>query len=75
MPEIRASKAVSLRLKMATEKIDAVADVLVKGLEAAGFEVIEWSRPYPCREPETDQSRIYLTAVAKELKGELDENA
>ncbi|HLA99549.1 MAG TPA: hypothetical protein VJL34_13940 [Anaerolineales bacterium] len=54
---------VKIRLMAGHGKITEVADKLVGVLEGAGYEVIEWTSPFPCRPPEDDKSRVYISAV------------
>jgi hypothetical protein len=54
-----------IRLMAAPEMANALAGQIVALLETTGFEVLEWSMPQPCREPDLDKNRIYLTAVKK----------
>ena len=56
---------VKVRLIAGQGKIQAIADQMVDVLEGAGYEVIELTSPYPCRPPEDDKSRIYISAVPK----------
>ncbi|HBA90891.1 MAG TPA: hypothetical protein DCZ08_03655 [Anaerolineaceae bacterium] len=56
---------VKVRLIAGQSKIETIADQMVDVLESAGYEVIELTSPYPCRPPEDDKSRIYISAVPK----------
>jgi len=54
---------VKIRLIAGEERVDEMAERVVKSLEGAGYEVIEWTKPYPCRPPEADKLRVYISAV------------
>ena len=60
------------RIKTTLAKAKAVrplAEQMVTLLEGAGLLVLEWTRPYPCRYPDEDKSRIYIS-VRKEPENE-----
>ena len=42
-------------------KVEAMADQVVAALVASGNEILDISKPYPCRPPKQLESRIYLT--------------
>jgi hypothetical protein len=42
--------------------VEPIAEQLVQFLEDKGLLVLEWTRPYPCRPPEDDKVRIYVSA-------------
>ena len=52
---------VRIRIIASHATVDGLANVLVAAMEQEGFEMLEWSRPTVCREPDEDKSRIYLT--------------
>lgn len=65
-------KVVRLRLMGCDERLEALADELVGVVEAAGYECIEQTRPYPCRPPDEGISKLFLTFVAR---GETDDRS
>jgi len=56
---------VKIRLIAGVGRAEDLSDKLVDVLEEEGYEVIEQSRPFPCRPPEEDKSRVYISAVPK----------
>lgn len=60
-----ARNLVKIRVIAEGERVNELAERITKTLEEAGCEVIEWTNPYPCREPDLNKSRVYLTAVRK----------
>lgn len=56
---------VKVRLIATEERLKEIAEQVVNSLESAGYEVIEWTSPYQCRPPESDKSRMYISAVPK----------
>ncbi|MHB0922661.1 MAG: hypothetical protein ACYC3H_01680 [Bellilinea sp.] len=56
---------VKVRLIAGHDRVKAMAEQMVDNLEKTGYEVIEWTSPYPCRPPEDDKSRVYISAVPK----------
>lgn len=61
--------AVKLRVVASEENVKRVAEVLVDALENEGFQVIEWSQAYECREPDEDKKRVYVTALSGPVVG------
>jgi hypothetical protein len=55
---------VKVRLTADGANVETVADLVVDALESEGYTVVEWTKPYPCREEE-DKSRVYITALVK----------
>lgn len=62
-------RMVRIRLQGDPSVIEPLAEQMIGLLEGAGLLVLEWTRPYPCRYPEEDKSRIYIS-VRKEPKNE-----
>ncbi|MFA5836206.1 MAG: hypothetical protein WC837_04535 [Bellilinea sp.] len=60
---------VKIRLIAGHGRAEDIADKLVSTLEDAGYEVIELTSPYPCRPPEDDKSRVYISAVPNQTGG------
>jgi hypothetical protein len=61
-----AAGVAKMRLIGDPETAKAVADLVVDMLEEAGYEIIEWSPAYPCKAPEEDRVRVYVTAMVKQ---------
>lgn len=63
MAEIGVDKRmVKFRLIGLSEIVEPMAEKLVTYLEGEGLMVLEWTRPYPCRPPDEDKVRIYVSA-------------
>lgn len=60
-----ATNLVKIRLIAEGERVEELAGRITKTLEEAGCEVIEWTSPYPCRAPDENKSRVYISAVRK----------
>lgn len=58
-------RVVRVRLMGAEDLVQALAEKMVKLLEAEGLEMIEFSTPYPCREPDADKVKVFLTSIVK----------
>lgn len=54
-----------IRLIGTPDTVQLVAERIVNMLEEANFEVLEWSASYPCKPPDEDKNRVYLTAAKK----------
>ena len=63
MAEIGTDKRlVRIRVIGLAEMAEPLAEKIVALLEFDGYTVLEWSKPYPCRQPEeADKSRIYVS--------------
>jgi hypothetical protein len=69
------NKTIKIRVMAEAEIVREVANEIAGALgelEVADdklryheLEVVEISKPYPCRAPEEDQARVYLTVVVK----------
>lgn len=59
---------VHVRIMAQAEAVEAIAEQVGQALENAGYEMVESSEPYPCRTPQEDQSRVYLTLLKREDK-------
>lgn len=55
-----ATELIRLRVWTATSQVADVANTIVRKLNAAGFSLVEKSKPYVCRPPNQLESRIYL---------------
>ena len=65
------ARLVRIRVTGDPALIEPMAEKLVVQLEQQGLLVLEWARPYPCREPEEGKSRIYIAVhMTKEEKHE-----
>ena len=58
-----------VRLVADSETIQEVATALEKALTRTGWQVIEFSRAYPCMPPDSGMNRLYLTAVRNQENG------
>lgn len=63
-----AKKIVKVRLIAPDEEAQDLAAMIAEALEKEGYEMIEWTTSYPCRPPDEDKSRVYLTALPKVLE-------
>jgi hypothetical protein len=60
-----ATRMVKIRLTASDEDVQDIAARIAEDLEGEGYELIEWTASYPCRPPDEDKSRVYLTALPK----------
>lgn len=59
-------KAIHVRVMADTSIVEKVAELIGKVLEQDGsHELVETSAVYPCRAPNEDQGRVYLTLVRR----------
>lgn len=56
-----ATELIRLRVWAETAKVADVANTVVRKMNAAGFSLLEKSKPYVCRPPNQLESHIYLT--------------
>ncbi len=49
----------------ASAQLDGLVEGIQMVFEGAGYEVIEVSQPAPCRYPDEDKDRTYITAAKK----------
>jgi hypothetical protein len=59
------ARVVRIRVIAAVELADGLAKRLAATLEDAGYELLEWSTPSPCKPPDDDKERIYLMGRLK----------
>jgi len=62
-------KLVKVRVMAAPESAEAVAQTISDALQEYGYDVLELSKPYPCKAPMDDQSRVYVTALRRQADG------
>lgn len=55
------TQVLRIRVWADAAKVEAMADQVVAALVASGNEILDISKPYPCRPPKQLESRIYLT--------------
>ncbi len=55
-------RMVKIRLIGDSAVVEPIAEELVTFLEGKGLMVLEWTRPYPCRPPDENLVRIYVSA-------------
>ena len=60
------SDVVKLKIVVQPEQAECFSDDLVGMLEKHGYEVIEVSRPFPCKDGDEGKVRVFLTGVKKE---------
>jgi len=56
-----ASKLIKLRVWGNGEIVDELADGIVEAVTDIGLKLLEKSKAYPCRPPQQNDSRVYLT--------------
>ena len=56
-----ASKLIKIRVWCGSNEIENITNAIVDNLEDAGLQLLERSDSYPCRPPQQNDSRIYLT--------------
>lgn len=64
------SEVVKLKVVLSPGEAEGFSDDLVNLMEKRGYEVIEVSRPFPCKDPDEGKVRVFLTGVKKELNHE-----
>ena len=55
------NKIIKVRLIADKNNINSIAEKTINTMAVAGFKFIEKSKKYPCRPPNENESRIYLT--------------
>ena len=63
LPANPATNLTRVRVWAARETVQHCADQVLQSLTQAGFRLVEMSEPYPCRPPQQNESRIYLTLL------------
>lgn len=63
-----AKRMVKVRLVAPEDEAQDLAATIAEALEKEGYEMIEWTTSYPCRPPDEDKSRVYLTALPKAME-------
>jgi hypothetical protein len=58
---VPATELIRVRTWAETSRVESIADSVVFGLVEAGFILLEKSKPYMCRPPNQNESRVYLT--------------
>ncbi len=64
-----AKGVVKIRIVADDEAAQRLAADIMQTLNRAGYSLIEWTESIPCRPPEEDRSRVYMTALAKTPAG------
>jgi len=54
---------VKVRLIAQDTDVQEIAARIAEVLEREGYEMIEWTSSYPCKPPDEDKSRVYLTGL------------
>lgn len=60
-PAQEATQLVRLRVWASSDKVSEIAKGVKAGMKVSGYELLEESKPYVCRPPQQNDSRIYLT--------------
>lgn len=60
-PAKAASTLIRIRVWAASAKVAEVAQHFIEAASDMGLRLVEKSEPYPCRAPNQNESRIYLT--------------
>lgn len=60
------STVISIRITTGYDRLNEVAEVLIEALGEYELELIEQSKPYPCRPPKQNDSRMYLTFLSQD---------
>ena len=63
LPAKPATDLTRVRVWAARDSVQHCAEQVLQSLTQAGFQLIEMSEPYPCRPPQQNESRIYLTLL------------
>ncbi|BDA76618.1 hypothetical protein CAL7716_107840 (plasmid) [Calothrix sp. PCC 7716] len=60
-PAQEASKLIKIRIMASVQKVEQAAEIFIENAEDAGLKLLEKSELYPCRPPNQNDARIYLT--------------
>ena len=60
-PAKEASGLIRIRVMAETDKVSEVAQHLIESCSDMGLRLVEESKPYPCRPPLQNESRVYLS--------------
>lgn len=60
-PAQEASKLIKVRIMASAKKVEQAAELFIEGIEGSGLRLLEKSQQYPCRPPNQNDARIYLT--------------
>lgn len=55
------TKLIRIRVLSGTSQVQNVADNVIEAMQERGLRLLEKSPPYPCRPPQQNDSRVYLT--------------
>lgn len=55
------TKLIRIRVWTGVTQVENVADNVVEAMQERGLRLLEKSPPYPCRPPQQNDSRVYLT--------------
>lgn len=63
---MKSKKTVHVRVMADALVVEQIAEQIGQALEkSGGYELVETSAVYPCRAPQEDQGRIYLTLMKR----------
>ena len=60
-PAKEATNLIRVRLMASSQKVSEVAQHFVEASNDMGLRLVEQSEPYPCRPPNQNESRVYLS--------------
>ena len=69
MAERESIRNVKIRVESDQGDSEPLTEKIVDILEEAGYEVIEWTKPFPVR-ADPSRERIFLGAIPSKVKGE-----
>lgn len=62
-PAKPASQVTRVRVWAASHDVQRAADDVLSAMQARGYQLVEVSTPYPCRPPQQNDSRVYITLI------------
>ncbi len=60
-PALEESKLIKIRILASAQKVVQAAELFIESAEDMGLKLLEKSEPYPCRPPNQNDARIYLS--------------
>lgn len=57
------NNAIKVRVVALIELVDQHAGRIIRNYEQDGYECVEWSKPYPCKPPDSDKAIVYLSFI------------
>ncbi len=65
-PALEESKLIKIRILASARKVEQAAELLIENSRNMGLGLLEKSEMYPCRPPNQNDARIYLSFVEVE---------